>query len=79
MKNSKSTCARCTIKLPERVCRNQDGKSLPNCPTEKGEALLRMSQKVYENPDVLEFAKQASIQEAEGYSHWLRGQPTCAQ
>jgi uncharacterized metal-binding protein len=69
MKDSKSTCARCTIKLPERVCRNQDGKSLPNCPTEKGEALLRLSQKAYENPDVLEFAKQSSIQEAEGYSH----------
>jgi uncharacterized metal-binding protein len=69
MKDSKSTCARCTIKLSERICRNQDGKSLPNCPTQNGQELLRVSQKEYKKPDVLKFAKQSSIQEAEGYSH----------
>jgi uncharacterized metal-binding protein len=69
MKDSKSKCARCTIKLSERICRNQDGKSLPNCPTQNGQELLRVSQEEYKKPDVLKFAKQASIQEAEGYSH----------
>ena len=69
MKDSKSKCAPCTIKLPERICRNQDGKSLPNCPTQNDQELLRMSQKEYKKPDVLKFAKQSSIQEAEGYSH----------
>ena len=69
MKDSKSACARCTIKLSERICRNPDGKSFPNCPTENTKALLDMSRKEYEKPAVLNFAKQASIQEAEGYSH----------
>jgi uncharacterized metal-binding protein len=69
MKDSKSMCARCTIKLPERICRNQDGKSLPICPTQDSQELLRISQKEYEKPDVLEFARQSSIQEADGYSH----------
>jgi uncharacterized metal-binding protein len=69
MKDSKSTCARCTIKLPKRICRNPDGKSLPNCPTEKKQQLLKISQEQYEKSAVLEFAKQSSIQEAEGYSH----------
>jgi uncharacterized metal-binding protein len=68
MKESESTCARCTIKLSERICRNPDGKSLPNCPTRDKQLLLKKSQEAYENPAVSEFARQASIQEAEGYS-----------
>ena len=69
MKDSKSTCARCTIKLSERICRNPDGKAIPNCPTENKQQLLKKVQKEYEKPAVLKFAKQSSIQEAEGYSH----------
>ena len=69
MKNSESTCARCTIKSSERICRNPGGKSLPNCPTRNKQELLKMSKKQYEKPAVLKFAQQASIQEAEGYSH----------
>jgi len=68
MKESESTCARCTIKLSERICRNPDGKSLPNCPTQDKQQLLKMSQEAYEKPAVSKFARQASIQEAEGYS-----------
>ena len=69
MKEFESTCARCTIKLSERICRNPDGKSLPNCPTRDKQQLLKMSQEAYEKPAVTEFARQASIQEAEGYSN----------
>jgi uncharacterized metal-binding protein len=69
MKDSESTCARCSIKLSERICRNPDGKSPPNCPTQNKKVLLKMSRKRYEKPAVFKFAKQASIQEAEGYSH----------
>jgi uncharacterized metal-binding protein len=68
MKESESTCARCAVKLSERICRNPDGKSLPNCPTQDKQQLLKMSQEAYEKPAVLKFARQASIQEAEGYS-----------
>jgi uncharacterized metal-binding protein len=68
MKDSESTCARCTIKLSERICRNPDGKSLPNCPTQDKQQLLKMCQEAYEKPAVSKFARQASIQEAEGYS-----------
>jgi uncharacterized metal-binding protein len=69
MKASESACARCTAKLSERICRNPDGKSLPNCPTRDKQRLLKMSQEAYENPAVSKFARQASIQEAEGYSN----------
>jgi uncharacterized metal-binding protein len=69
MKDSESACARCAIKLSERICRNPDGKSPPNCPTVNQKALLNMSGKQYEKPAVLNFARHASIQEAEGYSN----------
>jgi uncharacterized metal-binding protein len=68
MKDFKSTCARCTIKLSKRICRNPDGKSFSNCPTEHKQQLLKMSKEQYEKSVVLNFAKQSSIQEAEGYS-----------
>ncbi len=69
MKEFESTCARCTIKSSERICRNPDGKSPPNCPTRDKQQLLKMSQEAYEKAAVREFARQASIQEAEGYSN----------
>jgi uncharacterized metal-binding protein len=50
-----------------RVCRNEDGEAPPSCPTINKEELLERCLREYEDAELLEFAKQASIQEAEGY------------
>ena len=67
MNDTEPTCARCPYSYSDRFCNTEDGKSLPSCPTEKQQDLLTKSLKEYEKPEILEFARQASIQEAEGY------------
>jgi uncharacterized metal-binding protein len=67
MKNHSPNCARCPFKMPVRVCRNEDGEAPSSCPTINKTALLERCLKEYENVELFEFAKQASIQEAEGY------------
>jgi uncharacterized metal-binding protein len=69
MQNTNSKCARCTIKKSERICRKEDGKAFSGCPTQNEQELLNQSLKFYEDPNVLEFALQASIQEGEGYDN----------
>jgi uncharacterized metal-binding protein len=67
MKNDQSNCAKCPFDMPERLCKKEDGKSPPFCPTQNKPELYDKCLKEYEKPDVLEFARQASIQEGEGY------------
>jgi uncharacterized metal-binding protein len=67
MEDTAPKCARCPYSYSDRFCNTVDGKSLPSCPTEKQRELLSKSLKEYEKPEILEFARQASIQEAEGY------------
>jgi len=69
MNKQNPMCARCTIKKSERICRTENGKSFANCPTQNEQKLLNQSLELYEDPDIFEFAKQASIQEGEGYSN----------
>ena len=45
----------------------EGGKAPPFCPTENKKDLIKKCAEEYEKPDILEFAKQASIQEGEGY------------
>jgi uncharacterized metal-binding protein len=52
----------------ERACRKPGGKGPENCPTLKEREVVRKAVSVFEeNPDFREFARQASIQEGEGY------------
>jgi uncharacterized metal-binding protein len=51
------------------MCRNENGKAFKNCPTDNEQILLGRALEEYENPSVKEFAKQASIQEGEGYGN----------
>ena len=67
MKNELPGCARCPIEPQERLCQNEDGKSPKYCPTRKNEQAISRARLELEKPDILEFAKQASIQEGEGY------------
>jgi uncharacterized metal-binding protein len=67
MNDNLMNCARCSIAVAERACRKDGGKAPSFCPTVNKKDLIEASLKEYEIPEVSEFAKQASIQEAEGY------------
>lgn len=67
MEENNSTCARCPFKISDRLCRNANGKAPENCPTLNKKALTQKAIKEYQKPDIHNFAKQASIQEGEGY------------
>jgi len=67
MKNELPRCACCPIEPQDRLCQKEDGKSPTYCPTLKNEEAITKSQLELKKPDLLEFARQASIQEGEGY------------
>jgi len=62
-------CARCPIEPQDRLCQKEDGKSPKYCPSRKNEEAINKSQLELKKPDILEFARQASIQEGEGYGN----------
>ena len=63
------SCAACNLPTFERACVAEAGKSSKGCPTYSRKKVLEDSNKEYESAEVLEFARQASIQEAECYAH----------
>jgi uncharacterized metal-binding protein len=68
MDKKRPNCARCPYKVPDRLCRTENGKAPDFCPTQNMSTLVEQSLKVYKNtPEICEFARKASIQEAEGY------------
>ncbi|MBN2706320.1 MAG: DUF1847 domain-containing protein [Deltaproteobacteria bacterium] len=68
MKKQLSDCARCPIRLEERVCRRAGGKAPAFCPTRDLGELSRQSLTFYRDQRFSEFARQASLQETEGYA-----------
>jgi uncharacterized metal-binding protein len=58
-------CALCSVK--NRLCTNVDGKGPANCPTKRYQEVIQEAVKEYEKPEIREFARMASIQEAECY------------
>ena len=69
MPHAFSDCARCPFQISERLCRNPNGRAPDFCPTRDLSQLTEASLKVYEKDEYAEFARQASIQEAEGYAN----------
>ncbi len=66
----KSTnCARCPFKIADRVCRKEGGKYPDNCPTILKKYLAKDALAEYSKPENANFARQASIQESEGYTN----------
>ncbi|MGI6574308.1 MAG: DUF1847 domain-containing protein [bacterium] len=61
------TCAKCKIKNAEKACRVEGGKGPAFCPTKMMKEVVEQARKQYSIPEVREFARQASIQEAECY------------
>ncbi|HOG16239.1 MAG: hypothetical protein A4E73_02087 [Syntrophaceae bacterium PtaU1.Bin231] len=68
MEKTSPDCAQCPYRSEQRLCRSSDGKFPAQCPTRAKGFLIEQSVTEYRKPDVREFARQASIQEAEGYS-----------
>lgn len=62
-------CARCKIKISERSCRTEGGRHPVNCPTAIHEELSREVKERYKQNDSYEFARQASLQEKDGYAN----------
>lgn len=68
-KSAKPSCASCTTERPNRLCVDENGKGGKGCPTLTREEILEKANHVYEDASVREFARQASIQEAECYAN----------
>ncbi|MDD5698159.1 MAG: DUF1847 domain-containing protein [Victivallaceae bacterium] len=68
-----ASCGRCPFPLPERLCRNREGKSPACCPTAHKPELAAAAEREYAKPEIRELARQASLQEAEGYANREKG------
>ena len=60
-------CALCSVK--DRACRIEHGSGPEFCPTTNYKRIVEKAIKEYEKPEIKEFARMASIQEAECYSN----------
>ena len=67
MESTKPECAKCGIK--EKICRTPEGQGPAFCPTLHRDGVVKKANVEYAKPDILEFARQASIQEAECYTN----------
>jgi len=68
-RSTKPSCAACNLPTFDRACVAEAGKSSKGCPTFSRKKVLGEANKEYEAAEVLEFARQASIQEAECYAN----------
>ncbi len=62
-------CARCAFQIQDRLCQQEDGKSPNFCPTQNYEEVIGNALDELKKPEILEFARQASIQEGDGYAN----------
>jgi uncharacterized metal-binding protein len=73
MTQEHSGCAKCPFQVSERFCQKEDGKSPPFCPTENKSQVIKRALDELKKPEIFEFARQASIQEGEGYTEKEHG------
>jgi uncharacterized metal-binding protein len=66
-------CARCPYDPQERICNQGGGKAPPFCPTVNRPGVIEAALREFDRPDIREFARQASIQEATGYGDREKG------
>ena len=72
-KENTASCGSCPFPSPERLCRNRQGKAPDFCPTKNKQELTAAANQEYAKPEIREFARQASVQEAEGYANRENG------
>ncbi|MBW2015793.1 MAG: DUF1847 domain-containing protein [Deltaproteobacteria bacterium] len=63
------SCASCTIEAMEKLCMSAEGRGAKGCPTLTRREVLEEADAEYDDPRIREFARQASIQEAECYAN----------
>ncbi|MBT3225217.1 MAG: DUF1847 domain-containing protein [Deltaproteobacteria bacterium] len=63
------TCASCEIEMWNRRCIVENGEVSKGCPTVSRKKVLQAADELYNNPEHLKFARQASIQEGDGYDN----------
>jgi uncharacterized metal-binding protein len=73
MSDRTAACALCPYELGERICRSSKGKGPESCPTLHHARCKREAKAVLDDPQVFNFARQASIQEAAGYTNRNQG------
>jgi len=61
------SCAKC--KVVRKICRTPEGKGPQNCPTVNEQAAVDEAMSEYGSPDIMEFARMASVQEGECYAN----------
>jgi uncharacterized metal-binding protein len=61
-------CAKCPFETQGRICQDEKGKAPPFCPTVNKAAVIERALEELKKPEILEFLRQASIQEGEGYA-----------
>jgi|APFre7841882630_1041343.scaffolds.fasta_scaffold01066_7 uncharacterized metal-binding protein len=62
-------CASCGRPVAQKICFSEAGVGSKGCPTLAQKSVLEEANREYEQPEVREFARQASIQEAECYAN----------
>jgi uncharacterized metal-binding protein len=68
-KNRVPQCAECSLPAADRICRSPEGRGSKGCPTLSNKKLLERARREYRKPEILEFARQAAIQEGECYAN----------
>lgn len=63
------SCASCEVERPEKICISSEGIGSKGCPTLVGKETLAEARREYEDPQIREFARQASIQEGACYAN----------
>jgi uncharacterized metal-binding protein len=73
MKKAKKTgdpqCASCSLQRSEKICVTAKGKGSKACPTVTRPEVLSDANTQYDIPEIREFARNASIQEAQCYAN----------
>jgi uncharacterized metal-binding protein len=64
-----AACAACGLERTDRICASAKGKGSKNCPTLTQKEILAEANKEYAVAQTREFARQASIQEADCYAN----------
>lgn len=67
------TCAVCPVTVPDRFCRQEKGRAPVNCPTTNAPGIIKEALEILKDPEIMEFARQASIQEGEAYGDKEKG------
>jgi uncharacterized metal-binding protein len=68
MENTHPQCARCPYPPQDRLCHNENGKAPPFCPTANHPEVLQKAVREFDKPAIRNFAREASLQEADGYA-----------